>query len=78
MIHNLVDMDDFLLTYRSYSNPAQLLDCLIQRFNTAHVSDKKVVHLRLKKIMYKQLLISQDLHSFRKVDFRLLVRFRNR
>jgi len=62
-----IDMDDFLLTYRSYSNPAQLLDCLIQRFNTAHVSDKKVVHLRTFTVLGKW--ISDYWYDFETDDY---------
>jgi hypothetical protein len=38
----VVDIDDFLLTYRTYVAPMDLLQALIERFKTAPLSDEKV------------------------------------
>lgn len=44
--HSGVDIDDFLLTYRSFTTPAQLVDALMIRFDQVRADDARIVHLR--------------------------------
>jgi len=40
-------LDDFLLTYRSYATPKELLNALVIRFKTAQPQDEKIVRLKV-------------------------------
>jgi len=50
---NSIDIEDFLLTYRSFCKPEQLLQSLFQRYHTAPPESVRNIHLRVFNIMSK-------------------------